>query len=638
MKRGVFLVALFLIPIVCAQEYSQNEYVIIDVNLDAKVNMNYKTSNAKLESFEAELDFIPRNYLNQEIVFLNTNSEPRASIRKGDNLDYRWSLNGEKFYYGFESRVKVKNSIIKIDKEIDFPITGLKEEDLIYTKATEFVDISPKIKEKANEIVSGEDDLFSAVVALAEWTRLNVKYDLNTLTETVVQKSSWVLATREGVCDEITNLFISFLRSLNIPTKYVSGIAYSSSIDGWGPHAWAEVYFPKYGWVPFDVTFGQYGWIDPGHVKMREGKDAKEPSVVYNWRSVDVEIENKEFNISAELIENGENVIELVELEINVLKNNVKGGSYLPVEVKIKNLQDYYLSTLVFFTIAPEIINGNEKIILLGPKQEKSLYWIFKIEDVKDKNKYMAILEVGDSFGSKTKGSFEFSNEGESFSLNEIEEIVEKLEKKEEKKYKYNLFLDCSLDKNSYYEDEDVSINCEMRNNGNTVLNFDLCFENCEKISLSIAEESNKNFSLKANENKILNINAKNEKLNLENNLELRVYNEPEVNFDLKYENLRYDEKGEYDLLLDIKPEVYDLRVKISGSKDLRMDKFYGKQQISIPFKAWRIRNNEIKLVISYKDRNGKIYGKEEKYRINIGNIPFKDKFLVYFRDMMSFV
>ena len=117
-----------------------------------------------------------------------------------------------------------------------------------------------------------------------------------------MQKSSWVLATREGVCDEITNLFVSFLRSLNIPTKYVSGMAYSGAIDGWGPHAWAEVYFPKYGWIPFDVTFGQYGWIDPGHVKMREGKDAKESSVLYSWRAVDVEIENKEFNISAELV------------------------------------------------------------------------------------------------------------------------------------------------------------------------------------------------------------------------------------------------------------------------------------------------------------------------------------------------
>ena len=42
MKRGVFLLVLLLIPIVYAQEYSQNQYVIVDVNLDAKVNMIYK--------------------------------------------------------------------------------------------------------------------------------------------------------------------------------------------------------------------------------------------------------------------------------------------------------------------------------------------------------------------------------------------------------------------------------------------------------------------------------------------------------------------------------------------------------------------------------------------------------------------
>ena len=224
--------------------------------------------------------------------------------------NYRWSSFNEnkKLDYGYSSRVRVNNNIIKINKQINFPVSLINDENLMYIEPTEYIDITPQIKDKANEIVKGQDDLFEATVRLAEWTRTNVRYDLSTLTESVVQKSSWVLAAREGVCDEITNLFVSFLRSLHIPTRYVSGMAYSSAINGFGPHAWAEVYFPNYGWVPFDVTFGQYGWIDPGHVKMIESKDAKEPSVTYNWRSIDVQIADKNFNVSASLANKGENI------------------------------------------------------------------------------------------------------------------------------------------------------------------------------------------------------------------------------------------------------------------------------------------------------------------------------------------
>ena len=151
MKRSVFLVLLLLIPIVYAQGYSQSSYTVVDINLSAVVDMNYKTSSAKVENFKADLQFIPRNYLNQEVVFFNTHSKPYASIRQGNNIEYRWSNGEERYSYGFDSRVKVKNSIIRIDKKIEFPITGLREEDLEFTKATELVDISPQIKDKANE-------------------------------------------------------------------------------------------------------------------------------------------------------------------------------------------------------------------------------------------------------------------------------------------------------------------------------------------------------------------------------------------------------------------------------------------------------------------------------------------------------
>ena len=59
------------------------------------------------------------------------------------------------------------------------------------------------------------------------------------------------------------------LRSIGIPARFVTGTASSGTIaEGWGNHGWAEVYFPEKGWIPWDVTFGQYGWVDSSHLKL----------------------------------------------------------------------------------------------------------------------------------------------------------------------------------------------------------------------------------------------------------------------------------------------------------------------------------------------------------------------------------
>ena len=642
-KRDVLLVLVILIPIVYAQGYSQSEYSVINVELDASLDMEYKTDKSRLDSLEADVQFFPRNDINQEVISLDTFSEPNAAIMQNDNLDYRWSSFNEnkKLDYGYSSRVRVNNNIIKINKQINFPVSLINDENLMYIEPTEYIDITPQIKDKANEIVKGQDDLFEATVRLAEWTRTNVRYDLSTLTESVVQKSSWVLAAREGVCDEITNLFVSFLRSLHIPTRYVSGMAYSSAINGFGPHAWAEVYFPNYGWVPFDVTFGQYGWIDPGHVKMIESKDAKEPSVTYNWRSIDVQIADKNFNVSASLANKGENIKPLLELKIIPLKNNLKGGSYVPIEVKVKNLQNYYLSSLVFFTIAPYIEEGNEKAVLLKPGKEKSLYWILKVDDVEDKNKYIAMLEVQDSFGSKASSNLNFADDGDFLSLDDAKKLVKKLEQVEEVNYKYNLFMDCDLDKSAYYMNEEINVNCNLKNTGNIPLEFDLCIENnCEKVNLRINEEKLNVFIVDLEKSGSLKVTAKNGNINLESSLDVKIYNEPKIEvLEFNYNNLSYNEKGEYEIILNAEPEIYELNIKADGSKTLKLEKFFGKQRLSLPFKAYKIGSGEkeIILFINYKDKNGKLYKFDKKYKINIKDVNTFDKFLVNVKDIFSF-
>jgi len=278
-------------------------------------------------------------------------------------------------------------------------------------KPSEFIDINPSIRIKASEITANSDDLYETVVDVAEWIRINVKYDINTLTEDALQKSSWVLENKYGVCDEITNLFISFLRSLNIPTRYVTGIAFTDAVEkGWDLHAWAEVYFEGIGWVPFDVVFGEYGWVDSGHIKFFDSVDSDNPSVEYSWKAVKVELDKKNLDINSNVLEKGDKIIPFVSLDVNVLKNKVGSSSFIPIQVIVKNLQPYYLAPLVYVINGPNIIGDTAQAVLLKPYEEKTIYWTALADKILDQNvKYQYEVVVTNNFGASDKDTLEIS-------------------------------------------------------------------------------------------------------------------------------------------------------------------------------------------------------------------------------------
>jgi hypothetical protein len=58
----------------------------------------------------------------------------------------------------------------------------------------------------------------------------------------------------KGDCSEYTALFVALCRAKDIPARVVYG--YTSEYKDTPKHAWAEVFFEKHGWVPFDPTRG----------------------------------------------------------------------------------------------------------------------------------------------------------------------------------------------------------------------------------------------------------------------------------------------------------------------------------------------------------------------------------------------
>ncbi|MGH9428259.1 MAG: transglutaminase domain-containing protein, partial [Terriglobia bacterium] len=70
------------------------------------------------------------------------------------------------------------------------------------------------------------------------------------------------LATLEADCLEFSQLYVAMARSLGLPARMVSGLAYSGTT--FGGHAWVEVYVGD--WIELDPTWGT-DFVDATHIR-----------------------------------------------------------------------------------------------------------------------------------------------------------------------------------------------------------------------------------------------------------------------------------------------------------------------------------------------------------------------------------
>lgn len=88
-----------------------------------------------------------------------------------------------------------------------------------------------------------------------------------------------VYVTRQGVCQDFTNLFICLARLLSVPARYVCGYVYTGEKSAnhamsEASHAWAQVYLPEAGWKGFDPTNGIITQTD--HVRVAVGRNYRD--------------------------------------------------------------------------------------------------------------------------------------------------------------------------------------------------------------------------------------------------------------------------------------------------------------------------------------------------------------------------
>ncbi|HSG17143.1 MAG TPA: transglutaminaseTgpA domain-containing protein [Anaerolineae bacterium] len=125
-------------------------------------------------------------------------------------------------------------------------------------------EITPETRDLAAELTAEHDNPFDKAIAVRNYLRTNIGYnDQISAPPDGVEPVHYILFDRqEAYCNYYASAMIMMLRSQGIPARFVVGYTQgewdgeSSSyrVRSSNAHAWTEVFFPSYGWIPFEAT------------------------------------------------------------------------------------------------------------------------------------------------------------------------------------------------------------------------------------------------------------------------------------------------------------------------------------------------------------------------------------------------
>ncbi|MEM3154201.1 MAG: transglutaminase-like domain-containing protein [Candidatus Woesearchaeota archaeon] len=476
------LMLLLLVPLVLAQPTDWFKAGLVKTRMEASsvIELQPRGPNPFVESIRTDVIFVPQN---SEFSAVRSFDATPSAIATGDRVRFEWRAPQiGKLSYKYQAIVETANNAPRVAAKIPYPFKVPPNLEK-YVKPTQNIDSNnPKVLGQAYALAQGEDDLFLLVSKIAIWTKNNVRYNLSTLTADVSQPASWVLENRYGVCDEITGLFIAMLRALKIPAKFVSGIAFTNSVEfpqGWGAHGWAEVYFPGVGWVPFDPTFGEYGWVDPSHIKLKESFDPQEPTTVFEWKARDVDVRVEDLKLGAEKIDQSGSVPFELKLSAAPLRPRVGFGSFNGVVLNIENLADYYVGAEFSLSRVTDmtILDGESKQIALPPKGRGRLFWKVKVRENLDPHfQYELPIRIYTIRNDTVETAFGVGQWDIVFSQADIDTEITRLSATQ----RDPLQLACVL-KDDMIWDDVGRVDCLVQNKGEKELPVKVCFGQCRE-------------------------------------------------------------------------------------------------------------------------------------------------------------
>jgi len=645
MKRWLIIVALVCVAVGAQPtQWFQASLVDVDLNVSSSIDLIPKGQNPYVQYLEAKVSFWPRQ--SEFLTVQDIAAYPNARLMS-DRAVFEWgSPNPGTLLYGYDAKVGIVNNVPRVKAKIPYPIDPPRGFDE-YLKPTRHIDAAdPAIVMQAKALAQGEDDLFILATKIGRWVKTNIEYNLSTLTADVSQSASWVLENRNGVCDELTSVYIAMLRSLGIPARFVSGLAFTDNPafpQGWGAHGWAEVYFPGVGWVPFDPTFGEYGWVDPGHMKLKESLDPQEPTTVFEWKSRDVSVEVADLELSAAKVGEQGNVPFELSMQVSPVKSRVGFGSYNAVMVEVENRADYYVAMDLFLTRVTdmEVVGGQTRLAVVPPRGRDRLFWLVKAKEALDPAfQYEIPLVVYTVRNDTANASFVVGAQDPAFSKETIESTIEQLQIAKESPFE----LACAFE-NDFVKQDVAKLNCMIESNEERDRSVQVCFETCEPMLLKAKESLPISFAVPApafgpNEAKVTVSDGPLQKKAVLTVVRLDAPQVAIERIDVP-EQVAYDDAFTLSFTLSRKSVSFpqNVSVVVSGGgarAKIPVGELTGDQEVTVNVRADQLYSGspDFDIVASYRDIDGKSFSTSRSFELRVSGMPWWKRVVGFFVDV----
>ena len=242
------------------------------MQLTIKHTTQYQYADPLLYSIQ-QLKLTPQNGFGQRVKnwSIQMNGQPHQHIDAYGNVVHTLVVDKNLSEINVTAKGEVETGLPHSETQERLPLT-------IYLRNTHLTQPDENIKGLANsvEII----DSIDALQRLSENIVSRVPYTKGSTS--VFTTASQALDTGHGVCQDHAHIFIACCRSLNIPSRYVSGYLFTERGDLLESHAWAESWLNGIGWVSVDVS--NQCLVNGTHVRLAIGLDYRDACPVSGIR------------------------------------------------------------------------------------------------------------------------------------------------------------------------------------------------------------------------------------------------------------------------------------------------------------------------------------------------------------------
>ena len=227
-----------------------------DLSIDSEQMLSTKTING--EDFSYTIEYLSLKLKDEELInLLRKNSEISDKTAQLNNLEpYTSHVNSSTPILLQSIDNKDKQSIIN-----EAPDSSLKSMQEKYTQLPDT--ITDRVKQLAKDITKDKHNQYDMAKAIENYLSQNYPY---TLTPGNPPRSRdfvdyFLFEGKKGYCTYYASAMTILLRSLDIPSRFVEGYILPPAkekgvykVTNQQAHAWVEVYFKDFGWIPFEPT------------------------------------------------------------------------------------------------------------------------------------------------------------------------------------------------------------------------------------------------------------------------------------------------------------------------------------------------------------------------------------------------